>query len=100
MLLNQPQTSADKQPSCKCKRTEQGGEHDHAGRKGTLMSHVFRHNVAGHCGGRAKHDQNGNQLVMGEPKMDGNRKEDGAESNQLQESTCNVAFGRENTFPK
>ena len=89
MLLNQPQTSADKQPSCKCKRTEQGGEHDHAGRKGTLMSHVFRHNVAGHCGGRAKHDQNGNQLVMGEPKMNGNRKEDGAESNQLQESTCN-----------
>ena len=78
MLLNQPQTSADKQPSCKCKRTEQGGEHDHAGRKGTLMSHVFRHNVAGHCGGRAKHDQNGNQLVMGEPKMDGNSEYYGA----------------------
>ena len=100
MLLNQPQTSADKQPSCKCKRTEQGGEHDHAGRKGTLMSHVFRHNVAGHCGGRAKHDQNETSLSWVNPRWMAIGRKMAQNPTSFKKVHAMVAFGRENTFPK
>lgn len=53
------------------------------------MSHVLCHDVAAYGSGRAKHDQNGNQLVVGEAKADCHRKEDCGETDQLQEGTGN-----------
>lgn len=38
------------------------------------MPHVFCHDITAYCGSRTKHDQNGNQLVMGKSKSDSNWK--------------------------
>ena len=47
------------------------------------MPHVFCHDITAYCGSRTKHDQNGNQLVMGKFKSDSNWKKNGAKADQL-----------------
>ena len=82
-LLNQPQTFTNEQPERKGKCTKQCGEHNDTGGKRSFVSHVFCHDIAAYCGSRTKHDQNGNQLVMGKSKPDGNRKKDCTKSDQF-----------------
>ena len=48
------------------------------------MSHVLRHDITAYCGGGAKHDQNGNKLVVGKAKSDSYGKEDSTKAHQLQ----------------
>ena len=55
------------------------------------MPHVFCHDITAYCGSRTKHDQNGNQLVMGKSKSDSNWKKNGAKADQLHKSPRGVA---------
>ena len=90
--LNQPKTLTNEQPDRKGKGTEKCGEHNNTGRKRSFVSHVFRHDIAADCSGGTKHDQNGNQFVVGKSKTDCNWKEDGTKADQLHKGAGNGCF--------
>ena len=60
--------------------------------KRPFVPHVFCHNITAYCGSRTKHDQNGNQLVMGKSKSDSNWKKNGAKADQLHKSAGDSCF--------
>ena len=57
-----------------------------------IIASVPLYNITAYCGSRTKHDQNGNQLVMGKSKSDSNWKKNGAKADQLHKSAGDSCF--------
>lgn len=63
-MSDQSHASAYEQPSCQGKGTQKSGEHDHTGRKGSIIVHIFGHNKAAYRCCRTQHDDNGHQFIV------------------------------------
>lgn len=64
------------------------------------MPHIFCHNKAGYCAGRAKHDDNGNQFILGEAAADGKREKKCFVADKLHKSAGNRSLQSGERFSK
>ena len=85
--LNQSHHSQQPQPEGHGNGGEQGGDHHDAGGQNGITPHILGHDVTGYGGGRTGHDQDGNQLVVGEAEGDCRGKEDRREDDQLKQGS-------------
>lgn len=71
------------QPPRHGKGAGQGGNEDGIGGEGSVMVHIFGHDVAADGGGRAQHHEDGEELTSAEFQQNSQRQEDGCEKHQL-----------------
>ncbi len=81
-LRNKPIASCPEDPEGQGQGAEEGGGDADTAGEGALVAHLLGHNVARRGGHAAQHDQQGDELLVGEAEVHRHGQEDGGQEDE------------------